>query len=291
MKILVFLLASSQWLPPLCVFFNARRHSMQLAELTPVEAILMVLLVYGLMQLARYGMKQLRIRPFVQELRKQQLPYYASLPHHLQRQFEKRVADFLLRKTFIPRGNNFEVTLAMQVQIAASAVKLTFGLAPVYLSYFSKILVYPNRYYSTISKQYHSGEVNMRGYIVLSWKDFEAGYRNNTDGFNLGLHEMAHALHLENIIQNEEHDFLDIEHLRRWNKLATLEMQSRQQKPEGFLRPQACRDEHEFFAVCVESFFERSHDFRLHHPQLYQALADLLQQDPVRGVYQMGGNT
>ncbi|MFD3000718.1 zinc-dependent peptidase [Pontibacter toksunensis] len=273
--------------PPLCVLFGARTNSMELAELTPVEAILMVLLVYCLMQLAQYGMRQLRLRPFVKALRRQPPTYYASLPPHLQRKFEKRVANFLLRKTFIARGNNFEVTLAMQVHVAAAAVQLTFGLEPVYLSHFSKVLLYPDRYYSTISKRYHCGEVNTHGYIVLSWKDFEAGYRQHTDGFNLGLHEMAHALHLENIIQNNEHNFLDQQHLLQWNRLATQEMQLRQKSADGFLRLQACHDEHEFFAVSVESFFERPHEFSNHHPKLYQALTALLQQDPAREVYQM----
>jgi Mlc titration factor MtfA (ptsG expression regulator) len=173
----------------------------------------------------------------------------------------------------------------MQVHIAACAVQLAFGLEPVYLSHFSKILVYPDRYYSTIFKRYHCGEVNMRGYIVLSWKDFEAGYRNGSDGFNLGLHEMAHALHLENIILNDEHSFLDSERLQRWNRLAAAEMQLLAHEKEGFLRRQACQDEHEFFAVSVESFFERPHEFSSHHPDLYQALAALLQQDPAKGVY------
>ena len=289
-----FLLLSSAFgLPhlPLDVLFSARRHSLTLAELNPLEAILMVVLVYGLMQLGQYGVKQLRLHPFRKELRKQQPAYYANLPQHLKRQFEKRVANFLLLKTFITRGDNFEVTLAMQVHVAAAAVQLTFGLEPVYLSHFSKILLYPDRYYSTISKRYHSGEVNVRGFIVLSWKDFETGFRNNADGFNLGLHEMAHALHLENIIQNNEHSFLDQEHLRHWNKLAAQEMQLRQKNPEGFLRPQACRDEHEFFAVSAESFFERPHEFSHHHPELYQAMSALLQQDPAREVYQLRGQT
>ncbi|WP_237587026.1 zinc-dependent peptidase [Pontibacter russatus] len=239
------------------------------------------------MLLGPYILKQLRKRPLVHELRRQQPAYYAALPYSLQRRFEHRVAEFLQRKTFIPRGESFDVTLDMQVRIAACAVQLTFGLEPVYLSHFSKILVYPNRYYSTIFKRYHCGEINMRGYIVLSWKDFETGYRNSTDGFNLGLHEMAHALHLQNIIPHDEHSFLDVRHLRQWNKLAATEMQLRGQKADGFLRLQACQDEHEFFAVSAESFFERPQEFRTHHPEIYRALATLLQQDPAQGVYQL----
>lgn len=247
----------------------------------------MVLLVFGLIELIQYGVKQYRLRPLVEELRRQQPPYYASLPQPLKRDFEKRVVNFLVRKRFIPRGENFEVTLGMQVRVAACAVQVTFGLAPISLPHFSRILLYPDRYYSAEFKRYHSGEVNMRGCIVLSWKDFQVGYQNASDGFNLGLHEMAHALHLENMISNQEHSFLDRQHLLQWDQLAQQEMKRQQQTPGTFLRPQACQDEHEFFAVCVESFFERPKAFSSHHPDLYQALAQLLQQDPAKGIYQL----
>ena len=246
---------------------------------------MVISLLFGLMLLGAFITKRLRRRPWVHQLRRQQPAYYAALPPGLQRRFEKRVTEFLLRKVFIPRGERFDVTPHMQVHIASCAVQLTFGLEPVYLSHFSKILVYPDRYYSTIFKRYHCGEVNMRGYIVLSWKDFETGYRHSTDGFNLGLHEMAHALHLQNIIPYDEHSFLDLKHLRQWDRLAAAEMQLRGQRKDGFLRLQACQDEHEFFAVSVESFFERPHEFSTQHPEIYQALATLLQQDPAKGLY------
>ncbi|WP_299824328.1 zinc-dependent peptidase [uncultured Pontibacter sp.] len=272
-------------LPPLCIRYAGK--SMALAEVTPLQALLLVAVVYACIELAQYGIKQMRLRPFILELRRQQLPYYATLSLVQQKQFEKRVANFILQKSFVARGSGFTVTTPMKVRIAASAVQLTFGLRPVYFSHFKTLLVYPDRYYSTIFKRYHCGEVNMRGYIVLSWADFENGYSNATDGFNLGLHEMAHALHLENVIRNNEYDFLDREHLQVWNNLSKSEMQQQRYTQSGFIRQQACHDEHEFFAVCVESFFERSHEFRLSNPLLYDAMSQLLQQDPARRVYQL----
>ncbi|MBC5993504.1 zinc-dependent peptidase [Pontibacter cellulosilyticus] len=272
-------------LPPLCFRYSGK--SLALAELGPWQALLAVAVVYTLIELIRYSARQWRFRPFIHELRRQQPAYYLSLPAAQQKEFEKRLAQFILQKNFVPRGERFEVTLAMKVRIAACATQLTFGLGPVYLSHFKTILIYPDRYYSTISKRYHCGEVNMRGLIVLSWRDFESGYDNYTDGLNLGLHEMAHALHLENVIQNNEHSFLDRQHLQTWDKLAKTEIAKMSMVPASFLRQQACDDEHEFFAVCVESFFERPHDFRLSNPELYEALSQLLQQDPARGVYQL----
>lgn len=263
------------------------RNVYALAELSAMQGLLAIAVVWGLIELLKYGIAQLRLRPFIRELRRQQPAYYIKLSRVQQRQFEKRVANFLVQKRFVARGNGFEVTLPMQVRIAACAVELTFGLGQVYFSHFKTILVYPDRYYSTINKRYHCGEVNTRGYIVLSWKDFESGYENNADGFNLGLHEMAHALHLENVIRNNEYDFLDGQHLHTWNRLVAAEMAKQPHTAHNFLRQQACHDEHEFFAVAVESFFERPHDFRLSNPALYTALSQLLQQDPARGVYQL----
>ena len=257
------------------------------AELPPLQAILAILVVFAMIELTKYSLMLLKMRPYIKQLQLLQPPYYNALTYNQQKEFEKRVAKFILQKKFIARGNGFEITVPMQVRIASSAVQLTFGLRPVYLSHFKTILLYPDKYYSTIYKRYHCGEVNMRGFIVLSWRDFESGYNIASDGFNLGLHEMAHALHLENVIQNNEYNFLDKQHLELWDSIALQEMEKLRLVPAGFLRQQACLDEHEFFAVCVESFFERPHDFRKSSPKVYDAMSLLLQQDPARGIHQL----
>src|SRR5690606_1678772 len=117
----------------------------------------------------------------------------------------------LYGKRFIPR-NVAEVTIEAKVLIAACAVQLTFGLPDIYLQHFNKILVYPDDYYSSITKRFHKGEVNpMFGIIVISWQSFIDGYIYTHDAKNLGLHEMAHALRLENIIRDKEYRFFDKE--------------------------------------------------------------------------------
>jgi Mlc titration factor MtfA (ptsG expression regulator) len=51
---------------------------------------------------------------------------------------------------------------------------------------------------------------------------------------------------------------------------------------DTFFRPYACANEHEFFSVAVENFFERSHDFKSVMPELYLIMTRLLNQDPTR---------
>ena len=208
--------------------------------------------------------------------------FYAGLDKKEKRKFEQKVQEFIMRKQFIPR-NIPQVTEEMRVLIAACAVQLTFGLPGVFLRHFKRILIYPDDYYSTINRQYHKGEVNPRiRAIVLSWKGFLEGYVNPTDGINLGLHEMTHALHLENVIENDEYHFFNPDALKKWREMAQIEMQKIAGDPNHFFRNYASTSRHEFLAVAVENFFEKSAEFSEALPQLYTVLTLLLNQDPLK---------
>jgi MtfA peptidase len=207
--------------------------------------------------------------------------YYQQLSPENKVKFERKVAGFIYGKRFIPRQVD-EVTIEAKVLIAASAVQLTFGLPNVYLSFFRKILVYPNDYYSSITKRHHKGEVNPRfGMIVLSWQSFIDGYIQPNDSKNLGLHEMAHALRLEMLIRNEEIPPFEAELLEQFDDYAHRICSDPAFSHQTFFRPYACTNEHEFFSVAVENFFERSAQFKAEIPQLYAIMVRLLGQDPL----------
>ncbi len=207
--------------------------------------------------------------------------YYNRLSPQYQEEFVGKLVKFMNKKEFIPR-QLVEVTEEMQVLISAAAVQITFGLPDVYLKHFSRILVYPDDYYSTIFKRYHRGEVNLGGgIIVLSWKSFVRGYADGADGYNLGLHEMAHALKLENGIFNSEYDFLDEEVLKQWTMVARKTIAEIREGTESFFRSYGGTSTDEFFAVTLENFFERPLEFRTEHPKLYKITVLLLMQDPI----------
>ncbi|MEO9966295.1 MAG: zinc-dependent peptidase [Reichenbachiella sp.] len=208
-------------------------------------------------------------------------PYYVNLSENKRRRFEQKVQYFIHVKEFIPRQIPV-VTEEMKVLIAACAVQLTFGYPKIFLSHFKRILVYPDNYYSTINKTYHKGEVNPRMQaIVLSWKAFVEGYIDQEDGRNLGLHEMAHALRLENLILNAEYNFLDAEVLESWQRLADEEMINIANGQSSMFRDYAGTDPDEFFSVAIENFFERPEKFKGLMPNLYGILVLLLKQDPL----------
>lgn len=206
-------------------------------------------------------------------------PFYRQLDDANKNKFVQKVCNFIYGKRFIPR-NIDEITVEARVLIAATAVQLTFGLTDVYLQHFNKILVYPNDYYSSITKKYHKGEVNPRfGIIVISWQSFVEGFVSPNDAVNLGLHEMAHALRLENLIRSEDYKFFDIGLIQKFDEHAK-ELCRVTNWSDTFFRPYACANEHEFFAVAVENFFERPREFKNAMPELYAILSRLLNQDP-----------
>lgn len=205
--------------------------------------------------------------------------YYQQLPEDSKAIFLRKVKQFNFTKSYIPRQIP-AVTEEMKGMIGSAAVQLTFGLPKVTLAHFNKILVYPDEYYSLINRQYHKGEVNPRlKAIVVSWKAFVAGYADPTDGINLGLHEMAHALKLENVIRNEEHSFLARREYDKWLRIAEEEIAKIRGGEDSLFRAYAGTDEDEFFATGMELYFEKPQELYEFNAELYKTLSSLLNQD------------
>ena len=115
----------------------------------------------------------------------------------------------------------------------------------------------------------------------MSWKNFARGYMDDGDGRNLGLHEMAHALRLENEINNGEFGFLPSDLLKKWRKEADKTIEYLKNGGNGFFRDYAASNREEFFAVAVENFFERPEEFLEKFPVLFALLTQLLRQNPI----------
>jgi len=218
----------------------------------------------------------------IREILQLHFAYFRGLGSNDQQKFIKRVAQFIGMKTFIPRMFKV-VTSEMKVLISAAAVQLTFGLPEICLQHFRRIIIYPDAYYSTVTKKMHKGEVNPGAQaIVLSWKSFLSGYANPDDSYNLGLHEMAHALELENLIENKEYAFFPEEVWADFRQEAQQISAHIKSGHHDFFRTYASTNEKEFFAVAVENFFERAAAFQQRFPQLYSILVLLLNQDPLK---------
>ena len=205
--------------------------------------------------------------------------FYSGLAAIDRKEFRKRVKEVLYEKEWIGRG--MELRSEHKVRIAAALVQLTFGLQHLLLLHFRRIEVFPAAYRDRTTGRMHQGGVRpATGTISLSWQHFVKGFDDPDDALNLGLHELAHALWVENTIGNQEAGFFDQGTLVRWNAAATEEIQRMRNGKGRLFRSYAATDLAEFFAVAVEYFFEQPIAFKKLMPDLHSIMTDLLKQDP-----------
>ncbi len=202
--------------------------------------------------------------------------FYQLLSKKHKRQFRHRVATFIATKKFIGR-EHLEVTDRMKVLIASVGCMLSFGRKNYEYSLIDFVLIYPEEFYSTANDSHHKGEFNPREKaLVLSWKDFENGYRITDDNLNLGIHEFMHAMQLE---ARKSRDLDAARFTKQFqNILKRLTHQEVKDKLDEtrYFREYAFTNQYEFMAVLAEYFIESPTDFKDHFPQLYDHTQKLL---------------
>jgi Mlc titration factor MtfA (ptsG expression regulator) len=215
-----------------------------------------------------------------------QFDYYRALSDLGKKKFKIRVEHYLRTKTFNGR-EGLKVTQRMRVMVCSSMAQLTFGLENYKIKNYRYIILYPDSFYSPQIGQRLKGGTTHNGIVMLSWQDFEHGYKIPDDRYNLGLHELAHAFKL-NILGGHAEDHTDgfmlenlEERLKVWEKKAMPEMLNMRKRSSSFLRAYAKTNDQEFFAVSVEHFFEWPDKFKASLPVLYKEMTWLLNQDPL----------
>ncbi|HVS97567.1 MAG TPA: zinc-dependent peptidase, partial [Puia sp.] len=148
------------------------------------------------------------------------------------------------------------------------------------LDHFRTIHILKDRYRYGLYNQPFEGHVAEDG-IYFSWNHFFREYTDYSDGQNVGLHEMAHALTYVNFTVQEGRDNTFHEHFTGFSAVARPIFERMQAGELTLLDPYAATNYHEFWAVCVETFFERSNALKKQLPELYSALCILLNQDPL----------
>ncbi len=205
-------------------------------------------------------------------------PYYSSLEAQDRMRFVGRVIRFMSSKEF--KYIDIEPEEMMPILISGAAVQLTFGLGTYLLDYFKTIYVLRDNYTYGLYNTPFEGHVNDDG-IYLSWNNFITEYSNYNDGQNVGLHELAHALTYVNFTVHEGMDKNFHDKFKEFSLIARPVFEGMQSGQTNLLDKYAATDYQEFWAVCVETFFERSEEFRKQLPDLYFAICHLLNQDPL----------
>ncbi len=206
--------------------------------------------------------------------------YYRNLPSPLQQKFLERVIEFSVPKNF--KYLDIEKDDKMPLLISAAAVQLTFGLDKFLFDSFDTIYVLKHDYQYGANAMPFMGHVSRNG-IYLSWDNFIKGFEDDTDGNNVGIHEMAHALAFVNFKVDDEEaaDNLFKRRFKEFSTIARAVFNAMQNGETNMLGTYATSNYNEFWAVAVEFFFEKSLQMKVELPHLYIAMTYLLNQDPL----------
>ncbi|HLV38079.1 zinc-dependent peptidase [Xanthomarina sp.] len=203
--------------------------------------------------------------------------FYKRLPAKEQKFFEHRLVRFISHKEFVGR-NGVVVSEEMKVLISATAVMLTFGFRNFYIRSVKMIFIYPTEFYSQTNDAYHKGEYNFQlKALVLSWSHFLEGYDINNDNLNLGIHEFAHAIHLNSMREKHIGATIFADSFYELNDLLASHENIRQRMmTSGYFRDYALTNQFEFIAVVIETFIESPMEFRSQFPEVYAKTKQML---------------
>lgn len=210
------------------------------------------------------------------------VPFQDFSPEH-KRLFLKRFAWFKSKKPFVFYGD-LAYREKIRAYVSASAALLTIGMRDFrFERSVSRVIIYPNSYFSRIGKNHHIGEFNPRlKILVFSAEDLEEGYKIPNDNRNLGIHELAHALMFETKNKSSWEAKRFKVGLVQIKRIHNQEDFQKQWEDSSYFRAYGKTNFYEFFAVIMENFIESPGDFQNKFPDLYSILTRMLNFDPTQ---------
>ena len=238
--------------------------------------------------------KLYKLRPFPKRWRDflaKNFPLYTRLPQKIRRNLEACIMVFVKEKEF--KGVGVDVDEYKKVLVAANACLLTAGRDRCEYKHVQTIYLYPAAIVKKekiqegyIVKEEHQtllGEAWQGGEVVLSWRDLVAGDANPNDGHNVGIHEFAHQLDLEDGYADGVPQ-LPWRLYPVWSKVMRQEYEKikrlYQRGKRSVLDVYAITSPAEFFAVASEAFFEKPKKLQKEEPELYDLLKEFYKLDP-----------
>ncbi|NDV43657.1 zinc-dependent peptidase [Flagellimonas sediminis] len=197
-------------------------------------------------------------------------PFHILNPEQ-RRTFLERFAWFKSKKPFIFYGN-IENKEEIKAYVTASAVLLTMGMNNYrFEKSIVRVIIYPSKYYSKISRRHHIGEYNPRlRTLVFSAEGLKDGFGIPNDNVNLGIHEVAHALMIETLRKPTFEAKSFQVGLVKIKKLYETDAFSELLSQTTYFREYGKINFVEFFAVITENFVETPQVFKQDFPDLYE---------------------
>ncbi len=207
----------------------------------------------------------------------ERIRFYRLLDDAGQAKFAHRVQLLLAEYDFEAVGGTLDDEI--RVLAVAGAAVLVHHLDDAELPARRSILIYPDSFdddYGGHGKGNILGMVHRQGPIIFSSKSLRRGWKSDTDGHNVSIHEWAHVLDL---MDGYADGVPDVSDQSGWDETVKEEL-LRVRKGRSVLRDYAGTNRAELFAVSVEVFFERPRKLADRHPELYERMVKFFGVDP-----------
>jgi Mlc titration factor MtfA (ptsG expression regulator) len=205
-------------------------------------------------------------------------PFYQRLTGDRKLKFLNRLRSFLIYKDFYIVGAT--AYREMPILMSAAAVQISFGLEEYLFPHFAGFVIHPEEYIAYNPLRILVGNVQGK-LITISWKHFLEEYQNPSDGKNVGLHEMAHALQVQYLFENHGYSKSFRDDFAYYDKIDDGVQAMEKSSSARLFDDNALRNSDEFWATSVELFFERPVQLQRQYPDLYESIAIVLNQDTV----------
>jgi len=214
----------------------------------------------------------------------EKVSFYQQLSPEHKLRFENDVVEFLSTVTIT--GVACEVTLEDRILVASSGVIPLFGFPACTYKHLEEVILYP----TTFNRQFQLddpdelitgmvGSVVMEGKMILSKPALHAGFDIDNDRENTGLHEFIHLFDKETgFVDGVPPGFEDRAFALPWLQLVHRKIADIVEDRSD-IRNYATTNQMEFFAVAGEYFFESPDRLKERHPDLYEILVKVFNQD------------
>ncbi|WP_321297359.1 zinc-dependent peptidase [Marinifilum fragile] len=214
----------------------------------------------------------------------QKVSFYNSLTAEEKTRFEYKVQEFLLNCRIT--GIHTEVDDTDRVLVAASAIIPVFEFPNWKYTNLFEVLLYPNSFNDKFETQGEDARIlgmvgsgYMEGKMILSKPALLHGFSNESDKKNTAIHEFVHLIDkMDGKIDGLPSILMEKQYSIPWLDLISKKIEEIYEEKSD-INPYGATNKAEFFAVISEYFFERPKLLAKAHPELYQLLEEIFNQN------------
>lgn len=215
---------------------------------------------------------------------RENIAFYNGLDADEKKQFEYKIQEFLLNCKIT--GVNVNIDDKDRILVAASAIIPIFAFPEWRYFNLNEVLIYPDRFGEKFEQEGDNrnilgmvGTGYMEGKMILSKKALQHGFQNENDKKNTAIHEFVHLIDkTDGKIDGIPSILLEKQYTLPWIDLISKKIEEIYENRSD-INPYGATNKAEFFSVISEYFFEKPKLLKNKHPQLYQLLAEIFDQN------------